>query len=655
MGISWTERSEKLGGPCEGVAGGAAGSEWRETGGGADEAIGGERRDGVVARPGYALTEIVQLRGGVASGVARGGDAVRVIDSRTSRMAWMPRQSGSLGFQGEPCLYDGGTLADRCRRIGARDVMEVFAMGARRRSGIGWAICLAVLLAMAPVDFGRPTASGAVAGPVGEFAEAACPFGLPEGLVEGVDITCGYLTVPERHELPDGPVIRLAVAVLGPTGAGDSGPPLVMLNGGPGQGSDALLPVFAPGAEGVLAGMRDGRTVVLLDQRGTGRSEPALFCTGDTVDAPALESPATAATPAVAMPKDLDGQIAFYRTCLDGWAAQGIDLGAYTSEQNAADVATLRTALGYDEIDLLGVSYGSRLALTVMRDHPEGIRSVVMASVVPVEADLYAGQIPAFDATLRATFAGCAADPACAGLLPDPEGTLLGLLERLDATPMAVTYQPLTGGEPVEIEVDGAMFLRAIYAASYIGPFVGAIPVLIALTDAGATDGLGIILPVMELMNGGIASGMLLAVTCQDEAAFSSIDAIDATARAAEVLAPLQTTEFYETSGAALQFICPELDLGASPAIENEPVTSDIPTLLISGEFDPITPPIYGEQVAGTLTNATHVVITGVSHDPISTSPDCAVQMVDSFLDDPLAAVDDACADDLVTDFSPGF
>ena len=79
------------------------------------------------------------------------------------------------------------------------------------------------------------------------------------------------------------------------------------------------------------------------------------------------------------------------------------------------------------------------------------------------------------------------------------------------------------------------------------------------------------------------------------------------------------------------------------------------PTLLISGEFDPITPPIYGEQVAGTLTNATHVVITGVSHDPISTSPDCAVQMVDAFLDDPLAAVDDACADDLVTDFSPGF
>jgi pimeloyl-ACP methyl ester carboxylesterase len=525
-----------------------------------------------------------------------------------------------------------------------------------RRSAKARSVILTCLLAATMVGSSGPNVASAQAvSPAGEFAPAACPFVVPSGIEEGVDVSCGYLTVPERHEAPSGPTIRLAVAVLAPTDSGESGPPLIMLNGGPGQGSDGVLPLFAPGPEGALALLRDGRTVVLVDQRGTGRSEPALLCPGDTVDPIDLEQPVPAATPAVEIPTDIDGQIGFYRECLDGFAQSGVDLGAYTSVQNAADIAALRNALGYDEVDLLGISYGSRLALTVMRDHPEGIRAVVMASVLPLEVDTYAGQVVAFDAALRTVFAGCAADPACAALVPDMESTLVELIARLDATPMPITYQSMLTGEMVDVEVDGATFLYGLYTAMFIGPLVGVIPALIAATDGGSPEVLALLAPITELLNGGIASGMLLAVLCQDEAPFSSMAAIEATAEASDVLPPLQTDEFFQVSGASLQLVCPGLELASSPASENEPVSSDIPTLLISGEFDPITPPAYGELATESLTNATHVVILGTSHDPISTSPECAAPMVEAFLADPGAPVDDACADDLVIDYSPGF
>jgi pimeloyl-ACP methyl ester carboxylesterase len=518
------------------------------------------------------------------------------------------------------------------------------------------ALVFALLVPMtAVISLPTGTAGARILQPVGDYESAPCPFVLPDGLVEGDDVECGYLIVPERHELPDGPTIRLAVATLNRTGASESGPPLILLNGGPGQGSDGLFSLFAPGENGTLAALREGRDVVLFDQRGTGRSEPALLCTGDTVEP--FDPAAALPTPddAVEAPEDIDEMIGFYDECLAGWERDGVDLGAYTTAQNAADVAALRTARGYDEVDLLGISYGTRLALTVMRDHPEGIRSVVMGSVLPLEVDLYAGQVVAFDAVLRKIFAGCQDDPACASILPDPEQTLEQLVATLDASPMTVSYEPLAGGDPIAVDVDGSAFLSMLYVAAFVGPLVGAIPALIALTASGAPDGLAVLLPISDLLSMGVASGMLLAVNCQDEAPFSSMANVEAAAEAAEVLAPLRTDAFYQTSGASLQLVCAPLDLASSPAVENEPVTSDIPALLVSGEYDPITPPAYGETVSTFLSNSVHVVLSGVSHDPISSSPDCAVTIVVEFLADPAGRVDTSCADDVVVDFSPGF
>lgn len=187
----------------------------------------------------------------------------------------------------------------------------------------------------------------------------------------GSDFDCGYLTVPQNREEPDGPTVRLAVARIGATAATPAPDPIVYLTGGP--GGSALLSAV----QRVENGWNSDREVIFFDQRGTWKSDPLLAC--PEVDAFMAEwvgldttDPATAKRSGEAV-----------RACRDRITAEGWDPADFNTTQNAADLADLRTALGIDEWNLYGVSYGTDLALQTLRDHPEGIRSVVLDSVVP--------------------------------------------------------------------------------------------------------------------------------------------------------------------------------------------------------------------------------------------------------------------------------
>ncbi|MFN8420465.1 MAG: alpha/beta fold hydrolase [Anaerolineae bacterium] len=218
---------------------------------------------------------------------------------------------------------------------------------------------------------------------------ASCWMELPEGVVEGENITCGYLIVPEDRSNPSGSTIQLAYAVLSASTESSKSDPVIYLAGGPGGNAVGTI------ADWVEAPYLQDRDFILLDQRGTGYSLPSLNC-------PESEQEEENAT----------------QTCHDRLISEGINLQAYNSVENAADVADLRLALGYEEWNLFGISYGTRLALTVMRDHPDGVRSVVIDSVYPPEISSWEEYGVNTADVFHRLFEACANDQSAVATIP---------------------------------------------------------------------------------------------------------------------------------------------------------------------------------------------------------------------------------------------
>ena len=474
------------------------------------------------------------------------------------------------------------------------------------------------------------------------FEPTACPYELPAGLVDGESVRCGFLTVPQRHAEPNGPTLRLGVAVIASTAKKPASDPLVILAGGPGQGTDSLLLLFGEGYPFSLNPLRERSDVILLDQRGTGAAEPKLSCPTDVPVAPG--------TMPILLADEDAGRLLI--DCADDLREAGVDLEAFTSKESAADVDTLRAALALEQINLLGVSYGSRLALEVMRDFPEAVRSAVLASPLPLEADLIGGQIVAFDAALKRIFKGCAADPVCDEAYPALAETFSATYAELNDSPISVSVEDPATGESVELTVDGALFGTLVYITTFVGPIIPLVPPLISTAAAGDESVMASLLPVLLTFGAGVSTGLLYAVNCQDELPFSSPAQVAETIADADVLPELATGGF--AGEIAFSFdVCAAWNLDPSPAEANEPVRSEVPTLIVSGEFDPITPPSYGEQIASALANATSIVVPGAGHDPVGTGGACPLTIVNAFLTDPTETVDQSCLEELGADFSP--
>jgi pimeloyl-ACP methyl ester carboxylesterase len=246
------------------------------------------------------------------------------------------------------------------------------------------------------------------------FAPTSCDafdLGLPAFMLDGVE--CGYLTVPELHANPTGPTLRLAVVVFKSTGPNPAPDPLFMAQGGPGGSTIdfASLMFSSP--------VREKRDIVLFDQRGTLNSRPNLLCPE------VLDNTLTTIEQPLSQEAQLKAEIAAFDACRQRRLAEGINLAAFNSRENAADVESLRLALGYGPINLYGVSYGTLLAQHVMRDFPASLRSVILDAVVSAAVNPYP-QVPLSQSRAFAgVFAACAADPACAADYPQLQARFL--------------------------------------------------------------------------------------------------------------------------------------------------------------------------------------------------------------------------------------
>lgn len=454
------------------------------------------------------------------------------------------------------------------------------------------------------------------------YVVADCEFTPPAG----VEVECGWLTTPEDRARPEGAQVRLHVAVFRSTNANPPSDPIVYLEGGPGVDALERLPLvfdvwFRP--------FVNNRDFILFDQRGTGYSKPSLAC------------PEVTKLSFDLLPQDLrsaESAALWTKTileCRDRLAAEGIDLGMYNSLANAADLEDLRIALGYEQWNLVGSSYGTRLALTALREYPQGIRSVVLDSTRPLQIN--ESQTPAdAERAFQQLFTGCAADETCNTAYPDLEQVFYDLVAKLNAEPVTVPgIDPFTG-QGYEVLINGDSMISTLFQALYSTDIIPALPRMIY--DAAQK---GEFSPWVRLIMNNVSQsdffsyGVMYSVRCFDEISFETREQLVQ----ADQAFPQQQDVF---DMASFWDICAGWGAGAAPAIENEPVTSDTPALILAGRYDPATPPDDGRDAAKTLTNGYFYEFPGAGHG-VSLDGGCALGMTLAFLDDPSREPNAAC------------
>ncbi|SDE87510.1 TAP-like protein [Blastococcus fimeti] len=458
-----------------------------------------------------------------------------------------------------------------------------------------------------------------------------CDIDVPPG----VDMECGTLEVPADREDPDGGEIELAFGIVRSDAPDPADDPVVYLSGGPGQSTLELVPEgFAQLYEPLTA----NRDLVLLDQRGTGLSEPSLAC--DEYTDWALGSLGSDLPD-----EELEAQaLAALEECHARLADDGVDFADYNSAASAADLEDLRVALGYDEWNLYGISYGTRLAQQAMRDHPDGIRSVVLDSAYPLDAALYEEMPGNAERAMEALFTTCADDLACATAYPDLGGTFRDLVATLNAAPAPITVVDANSGERVDDDLDGNALVGFLFDSLYSTELVPHLPEVITAAAAGEFGSIGLLVGTQTQTLDFQAIAQQLAVQCHEEMVFQSY--LDIAAAAAEH--PLVEGYFEDgpLSGTGLAMTCSSWDAGAAAPEADEPLASDIPTLVLAGDLDPITPPRWGEQIAGDLSEAFYVQFPFTGHGSLP-SHACAVDITEDFLDEPDQEPGTDCVDDI--------
>jgi pimeloyl-ACP methyl ester carboxylesterase len=452
------------------------------------------------------------------------------------------------------------------------------------------------------------------------YAEAPCPNPIYPGIVLGPEFTCGYLTVPENRSQSDDRTIRLAVATRKATAPNPKPDPIVFLTGGPGGSGLGEGP-------GVAKDWHPDRDVIFLDQRGALKSDPFLSC--PEIDA-FMESTVGLSWLA---PETIEQDAAVTRTCRDRLAAAGADLAAYNSTESSADVADLRIAMGIEEWNVYGVSYGTDLALQTLRDHPAGIRSVVIDAVVPPHIDpIETGWRGALESS-TAIYDACAAQDDCHAAFPDGRAEYIRVINDLAANPRTVQVTNPKTGQEVTVVIDAYKLSYTIQFATLLGT-QKKIPLMIHDLAVGAGTQ-----AALEVLNGVFppdfnSYGLQWGVLCREMVGLTDPARVSAAGKRELPDFPASVTDRPSIFPWAFSD-CAEWDVPAAPSEVVGVVMSDVPVLLTSGSFDGTAPPSYAAEAAETLKNSTHLVFPGIGHSASRWAPTCFAAIMANFLDQP--------------------
>jgi pimeloyl-ACP methyl ester carboxylesterase len=408
---------------------------------------------------------------------------------------------------------------------------------------------------------------------------------------------CGQLSVPENRSTGQGRQIGINLVVLRATTPGAK-VALFLLAGGPGQGSTSMSGT----ATGWMAPLRATMDVVLMDQRGTGGSNP-LACETDI-----------AANPALAFGHIRDPEV--IRKCLSALQTRA-DLSQYTTDAAVADMEDIRTRLGYDAIALYGGSYGTRIAQAYLRRHPDRTRAVVIDGVLPFDVGGPLSYARSLDGSIDRMLANCRAQAACQQAHPNLTSEFATILERLDQAPARATVTP-GAGAAVPVTMTRGDFLYAVRGMLYAANAPSELPPMIS--QAAASGDLSAFAQrywARAVSTGrGIAYGMHLSVLCPEDVNVLTDAQVAAETRSTRIGSYI--VDEYRTA-------CRLWPKATVAPDFRTPVTARVPVLLVSGKYDPVTPPEFGARIVKSLPLGRHIVVGNSGHGSASGCPRAAV------------------------------
>jgi pimeloyl-ACP methyl ester carboxylesterase len=482
-------------------------------------------------------------------------------------------------------------------------------------------VCALLAIAIGALG-GGCTPSSRNTGPlahVPRFESAPCWSTIPAN----VSARCGFLVVPENRATGTRKTIRVAVAIIRAISKNPAPTPLVYLDGGPGGAS--ILSPSLPVDEHLNA----DRDLILVDQRGTYYSQPQLTCPvldrfflrllGLVYDAESTRVEHVAATSA----------------CRAQFIASGVDLAAYNSTENAADFADLRRALGYKQWNVYGISYGTDLALNLMRIDPAGIRSVVLDSTVPSNLVALPAFWPQAAHGFARLFAACAAQSGCPKTYSDLEARFARLVVKLESRPITTSVPDPITHRNVKVTTDGGALANWLVGMSFASVQFKDVPLWISQLAAGKPQSIAASRAASVTPPGLIGYGLTFGVICSEWYPFATYSEILTEGR--RVLPGYPSSVLREPP--QFTFVtndCRIWRVPKAPARVREAVHSTIATLILSGSFDGVTALPWAKAAAMTLTNSRLLVLPGVGHG-VTPASQCAQTVVRSFLRQPRA------------------
>ncbi len=479
-------------------------------------------------------------------------------------------------------------------------------------------VVAAILLALAAGAAGyvyiyeRPWLLDGLYGPEArtELVPRACDFASESGR----RMTCYTLYVPENRARRGGRLIRLPVIVFEAPERPKQEDPVLLISGGPGAVAYTEKR-FAHMWKGKFKDLPwlDGRDLIVYDQRGVGGARPALEC--PEIDATRDD------------PMNLERAKAAMAACRDRLAREGVDLEAYDTNANADDVLSLKAKFGWKSVNLWGQSYGTRVALTLARRNPVGIRTLILDGAYPPEIAGKLHMASAFTATMERIFEACEKDAECHGDYPDFRRRFEQVVERLRARPMAVKSDPSPLLPPKVFQVNDVIFLSVVDSLLYTTDGIAKLPWVVERLAEGKSEALQDPLADWDQVAYGpfVTAGVSYLVDCNDTPVADDSEE----RRAAKQLPHLSGWLNYALAVKP----CPIWTARKAPGLDRAPVKSDVPALVVSGWFDVATPPEWAVITARALPRSQLVVVRAAAHD--ASEQACAQAALGAFLAKP--------------------
>jgi len=467
-------------------------------------------------------------------------------------------------------------------------------------------ICCLWVLLIAPI-----TTTHAATAP---FAASECNKDAPTDRT----VECGTMTLPLYADGSKPGTVELPIMIVRST-TPTKNLPLFLLQGGPGGDTIDTFQFLVKKPHSTLPSDRD---LVFFEQRGTTHAKPTLDC-------PEIhDQMITLLAKKVSRAEQLTYNKTAWQTCRDRLSKEGIDVGAFNSQQNADDVAAIAAALNYPQIDLYGVSYGTLLAQHVVRRHPTLVRALILDSVVPMHEDVNLWYRNSGDQAIRNAFADCAFDEACDHDYPDIQNEYIALVKKLNENPLFLDLHDHTSGKNYRSRIDGDSLAGFVFQMHYDEELVTYLPMLIHQISRGNYTTFTT-LASFFVFEDSMSEGMQASTTCSEEVMPKASDYH----LPAQSLLPIRPEDVAfdaadETQWCAIAAV-PHLDASVNQALQ-----SNVPTLVFSGRYDPITPAQFGDAVLLGLPNSRHIVFARTAHGSFVANA-CAGQIGLAFLDEP--------------------